>query len=623
MPVFTKNKRLMIKNISFVIISFVSLIFISGCANQGYPEGGPKDESPPRMVASDPPMNATNFKGDEIEIEFNELIVLRDAMQKVVVSPPLNKPPIIRGLGNKVTVILDEELQPATTYTIDFADAIQDNNEGNPLTGFTFSFSTGETQDSLQVSGHLFEADTHTPVAGALVMAHSNLADTAFTKTVPARVAKTNEKGEFTIMNLAEGKYRIFALEDMNRNYRFDQPGERIAWYPDLVEPTFEWRDRVDSLFKDSVTLDTVLYTKELVYLPDSIQLFLFQEDFEDQYLDTRERKERHRLDFIFNRPLEDSLRVKPIPSVTEKDDWFIYERSLRHDSVMIWITDSSLIARDSLTIEAVYPVRDSLNNLVDRVDTLKMFYRDRDTQENRKRRDGDEKEKPARVPLSVRLPGGNLDIGTSVLLSFPVPLSGIVIDSMELTQKADTVFQPVNFNIFQDSIRIRNFKIVHPWMPGGEYRLVIDSAAFQGIYGRVNNPLKSEFKIKTEESYGTLYIDVPNAGDNALLQVLNSKEEVIRKAWLPENGKLAFRYLKPGEYFLRILEDLNANGKWDTGDFSEGRQPERVHYYPEKIQLRANWDQGVTWDLNKFTIYDFVNRNRIKEKKTQSSGRR
>lgn len=623
MPVFTKNKRLMIKNISFVIISFVSLIFISGCANQGYPEGGPKDESPPRMVASDPPMNATNFKGDEIEIEFNELIVLRDAMQKVVVSPPLNKPPIIRGLGNKVTVILDEELQPATTYTIDFADAIQDNNEGNPLTGFTFSFSTGETQDSLQVSGHLFEADTHTPVAGALVMAHSNLADTAFTKTVPARVAKTNEKGEFTIMNLAEGKYRIFALEDMNRNYRFDQPGERIAWYPDLVEPTFEWRDRVDSLFKDSVTLDTVLYTKELVYLPDSIQLFLFQEDFEDQYLDTRERKERHRLDFIFNRPLEDSLRVKPIPSVTEKDDWFIYERSLRHDSVMIWITDSSLIARDSLTIEAVYPVRDSLNNLVDRVDTLKMFYRDRDTQENRKRRDGDEKEKPARVPLSVRLPGGNLDIGTSVLLSFPVPLSGIVIDSMELTQKADTVFQPVNFNIFQDSIRIRNFKIVHPWMPGGEYRLVIDSAAFQGIYGRVNNPLKSEFKIKTEESYGTLYIDVPNAGDNALLQVLNSKEEVIRKAWLPENGKLAFRYLKPGEYFLRILEDLNANGKWDTGDFSEGRQPERVHYYPEKIQLRANWDQGVTWDLNEFTIYDFVNRNRIKEKKTQSSGRR
>jgi hypothetical protein len=331
-PVFTKNKRLMIKNISFVIISIVSLIFISGCANQGYPEGGPKDEDPPRMVASDPPMNATNFEGDEIEIVFNELIVLRDALQKVVVSPPLNNSPTIRGLGNKVTVVFDEELQPATTYTIDFADAIQDNNEGNPLTGFTFSFSTGDTQDSLQVSGHLFEADTHTPVAGALVMAHSNHTDTAFTKTVPARVAKTNEKGEFTIRNLAEGRYRIFALEDMNRNYRFDQPGERIAWHPDLVEPTFEWRDRVDSLFKDSVTLDTVLYTKELVYLPDSIQLFLFQEDFEEQYLDSRERQERHRLDFIFNRPLEDSLQVKPISGNTEEDDWFIYERSLRQD---------------------------------------------------------------------------------------------------------------------------------------------------------------------------------------------------------------------------------------------------------------------------------------------------
>lgn len=623
MPVFTKNKRLMIKNISFVIISIVSLIFISGCANQGYPEGGPKDEDPPRMVASDPPMNATNFEGDEIEIVFNELIVLRDALQKVVVSPPLNNSPTIRGLGNKVTVVFDEELQPATTYTIDFADAIQDNNEGNPLTGFTFSFSTGDTQDSLQVSGHLFEADTHTPVAGALVMAHSNHTDTAFTKTVPARVAKTNEKGEFTIRNLAEGRYRIFALEDMNRNYRFDQPGERIAWHPDLVEPTFEWRDRVDSLFKDSVTLDTVLYTKELVYLPDSIQLFLFQEDFEEQYLDSRERQERHRLDFIFNRPLEDSLQVKPISGNTEEDDWFIYERSLRHDSVMIWITDSSVISRDSLTIEAVYPVRDSLNKLVDRVDTLKMFYRDRNAEENRKRRDKDEREEPARVPLSVRLPGGSLDIGTSVMLSFPVPPSRIVIDSMELAQKTDTVFQPVNFNISQDSVRIRNFEIDHPWIPGGEYRLVIDSAAFQGIYGRVNNPLKSEFKINTEDSYGTLYVDVPNAGDNALLQVLNSQEKVIRKAWLPDNGKLAFRYVKPGEYFLRIVEDLNANGKWDTGDFNEGRQPERVHYYPEKIQLRANWDQGITWDLNEFTIYDFVNRNRIKEKESQSSGRR
>jgi hypothetical protein len=621
--VFTKNKRLMIKNISLVIISFISLIFIFGCANQGYPEGGPIDEDPPKMIASDPPLNATNFKGERIEIEFNELIVLRDAMQKVVISPPLNTPPTIRGLGNKVTVIFDEELQPATTYTIDFADAIQDNNEGNPLTGFTFSFSTGETQDSLQVSGHLFEADTHTPVAGALIMAHSNPSDTAFTKTVPARVAKTNEKGEFNILNLAEGKYRIFALEDMNRNYRFDQPGERIAWYPELVEPTFEWRDRVDSLFKDSVTLDTVLYTKELVYLPDSIQLFLFQEDFEEQYLDTREREERHRLDFIFNRPLEDSLRVKPISGDTGKDDWFIYERSLRHDSVMIWITDSSLISRDSLTIEAVYPVRDSLNNLVDRVDTLQMFYRDRTAEGNRNRRDRDEEEEPERVPLSVRLPGGNLDIGSFVLLRFPVPLAEIVVDSMELSQKADTVFQPVDFNIFQDSIRIRNFVINHPWMPGEAYRLVIDSAAFHGVYGRVNNPLKSEFTIKTEDSYGTLYIDVLNSGEDALLQVLNSKEEVIRKAWLPENGKLAFRYVKPGEYFLRILDDLNANGKWDTGDFSEGRQPERVYYYPEKIQVRANWDQSVKWDLNEFTIYDFVNRNRIKENESQSSGRR
>jgi uncharacterized protein (DUF2141 family) len=611
----------MFKNISLFFVLILLIFGFSYCANIGYPEGGTIDETPPKMIRSTPPINSTNFDGDEINIEFNELIVLKEAFQKVVVSPPLNTPPVIRGMGKKVTVTFDEELQPGATYTIDFADAIQDNNEGNFLEGFSFSFSTGETQDSLEISGHVFDAFTHAPVSGVVVMAHTNHADTAFTNMIPPRVAKTNEKGVFTIRNLAEGQYRIFALEDMNRDYKFDQPGERIAWHDELVEPSFEYRDRIDSLFTDSVTLDTVLITQELAYIPDSLKLFLFQADYKEQYLDSRDRKDRHRLDFFFNRKLEKPLEVNVINAEPEKEDWFIYEHSLNHDTVMVWMNDSSLISRDSLTVELIYPIRDSLRNLVDKRDTLKMFHRSREDQKKRKK-DDDEQESPKVDPLMVRSPKGKLEIGSTAYFNFPAPLSEVYLDSMKLSMLVDTLYQPVAFDLKSDSIRIRQFALVHDWQPGAEYKIEVDSAAFRDIYGRVNNSINGNLTIKTEDSYGVLYVDASGMGENALLQVLDRKESIVRKGVLPANGKLAFRYLKPGNYFLRILNDTNQNGKWDTGDFSDGRQPERMLYYPDLIEIRANWDQVVPWGIDEFEIYDFINRNRVKKENRNSSKR-
>lgn len=611
----------MLKNISFFVLVSLLIFGFSRCANQGYPEGGPTDETPPRMISSTPPLNATNFDGDEIRIEFNELIVLKEAFQKVMVSPPLNTPPVIRGMGNQITVSFEEELQPATTYTIDFADAVTDNNEGNVLEGFSFSFSTGETQDSLEISGHVFDAYTHAPVDGVIVMAHTNHADSAFTNMVPPRVAKTNEKGEFTIRNLADGQYRIYALEDMNRDYKFDQPGERIAWHDELVEPSFEYRERIDSLFTDSVTLDTVLITDELVYIPDSLKLFLFQADFKEQYLDSRDRKERHRLDFFFNRELEKPLEVNIVNAEPEKEDWFVYEHSQNHDTVMVWMNDSSLISRDSLTVELVYPVRDSLKNLEEKRDTLNMFHRERE-ERNRKKRGDDEEEGPKVEPLRVRSPGNTMEIGSSAYFNFPAPLAEVYLDSLSLSIEVDTVFQPVTFDLRQDSISIRRFALLHDWQPGASYQFQVDSAAFRDIYGRVNNPIEGNITIKPEDSYGILYVDASGMGNNALLQVLNNQEAIVRKGVLPKNGKLAFRYLKPGKYYLRILEDENQNGKWDTGNFSESQQPERLLYYPDVIEIRANWDQVVPWDNEEYEVYDFINRNRVKNNNRNSNRR-
>ncbi len=606
----------MLKNILYCLFPGLLGGILSGCASQGYPEGGPKDETPPYMVSSTPAADSRNFKGTVIEIVFDELIQLNEVLQKVVISPPVEKTPAITGRGRMVQIKFDEELQPGTTYTIDFADAIRDNNENNPLTDFTFSFSTGESRDSLQIAGHLFEAATLTPVKGALVMAHVNHNDSAFTNMVPPRVAKTDEMGRFTIKNLSHQVYRVFALEDVNRNFRFDQPGERIAWHPQLVEPSFEYRQRIDSLFTDSVTLDTILVTKELVYIPDSLQLFLFQEDYKEQYLTSRERNVRNRLDFIFNRPLAKLPEISMVNAQPSLDKWYIFEHSANRDTVAVWLTDTTLIARDTLTVKLSYPMKDSLNNLVLKADTIKLFHFERS--ERKKRRKDDQEE--AVEPLSVTGPPKSLEIGANLWLDFPVPLASADTSAMKLYQLADTVYNPVKFSWMQDSIKIRSYKVVHPWQPEEKYRLLIDSAAFTGIYGLVNKPLKYDFDIKAINNYAILYVHVLQADSVMLLQLLNRQEVPVKQGYLPANGKIAFRYIKPGDYFLRIVEDVNKNGKWDTGNFKEGRQPERVSYFPDAISLRANWDQLVTWDIPAHPVYEFVEKNRAKKSGQRSN---
>ncbi len=606
----------MLRKILLYLLPGVLGLLVNGCASQGYPDGGPKDETPPRMVQSTPAPDSKNFKGRVIDIEFDELIKLNEVLQKVVISPPVDKMPTITARSKTVNIKFEGDLQPSTTYTIDFADAIQDNNENNPINNFTFSFSTGESMDSLQIAGHVFEAGTLTPVKGALVMAHVNHQDSAFTKMAPPRVAKTDELGRFTIKNLAKEVYRVFALEDVNRNYRFDQPGERIAWESKLIEPSFEYRDRIDSVFTDSLTLDTLMVSSVLAYLPDSLELFLFQEDYKTQYLSGRERKVRHRLDFIFNRPLEKRAEISMLNATPSKKDWFIYERSLANDTTSIWLTDSALISMDTLTVQFVYPVRDSLKKLIARTDTIKLFHFEE--ADRRKRKKDDEEETVE--PLRVEGPARNLNIMGRLWLGFPVPLASVDTTGITLTQLVDTLYQPVDYRWQQDSIRIRNYQILHDWLPGEKYRLEVDSAAFEGIYGLVNKPLKYDLEINKEDSYGTLYINTLQTDTTWLLQVLSKQEKLVSQGYLPPNGKIAFRYLKPGEYWLRIVADVNRNQQWDTGDFSKGRQPESVFYYPDAITVKANWDQKVPWDLVLHPNFEFVQKNRVKKSKAKAS---
>ena len=577
-----------------MLLILASLFSLWYCANPGTPTGGPKDEKPPVLVNSIPKQNALNFNGKTIELEFDELIQLKDANQKFVVSPPVNKRPIIDPRGKRIRITFEEELQPATTYTLDFADAISDNNESNILENFRFSFSTGESTDSMVIAGNLFDAYDLSPADGILVFLHKNLEDSAFVKLVPNRIAKTDAKGRFSIQNVAPGEYRLFALDDLNRNYKFDQRGEQIAFVKEVVVPSFEYR-----MVNDSVAIDSVVAREQLFYLPDSIQMHLFKEKPVDQYLKSEERKQANKLSFMFNLPLNRNARFS-FPGRTQNDQPFVMERSLQNDTVTLWLTDSLMYNQDSLKIAVNYPALDSLLNPIERIDTLDMWHF---TVEQKKRRKKDEKEEiPA---LKINVPS-TIDLYAPLNIVLPTPAKYADQAGLKLFLKSDTLQNNLTFSFEQDTLNVRRYKLQYNWQPGEEYVLAMDSASFIDFYGVANKPTSHNFSIRKLDSYGTLYINVANPQPNYLIQIINRDEKVLRQSYVPASGKIAFRYIKVGEYMLKIVDDTNRNGVWDTGDYATQLLPEEVFYYPEKVNVRANWDIKIEMDRALFDVYEF-----------------
>ena len=243
------------------ILLAASLLVFIACASMGTPDGGPFDEEPPILMEAKPAIGATNVKTGKITLDFNENIKLVNAFEKVVVSPPQSQMPEIKYSGKRVTVELMDTLIPNTTYSIDFGDAIVDNNEGNPYEDFAYYFSTGDVVDTLAVSGTVLNAEDLEPIKGIVVGLHSCIDDSAFTKKAFERVARTDSRGHFVIKGIAPGKYRVYALGDANNNNLFDQKSETLAFMDTYVSPFASPAIRPDTVWRDSVTVDTIIYT--------------------------------------------------------------------------------------------------------------------------------------------------------------------------------------------------------------------------------------------------------------------------------------------------------------------------------------------------------------------------
>ena len=576
------------------------LILTYSCASIGNPNGGPYDESPPKYVTSIPLPNQTNYKGQKIEILFDELIQLDKPSENVIVTPPQRELPIIRSAGKKISVELKDTLLENTTYTIDFTNSVADNNEKNIFENFSFAFSTGESIDTLEIAGTLLNAENLEPMAGITIGLHSNLADSAF-RTVPfLRTTRTNDRGQFTIRNVAEGTYRIYALNDLNRDYLFDQPGEDIAFLDSLVVPSFEFATRQDTIWKDSLTVDSIVTVNYTHFLPDDIELRLFKEKFERQYLLKPERPSENLFTLRFNSALDTFPIPTPIPMnfVPEQEDWFFVQETEGGKAVNYWLKDSSVWKRDTLLVQITYPKSDSLNVLRPQVDTVQFLMRHRPSTKKKKKKD-DEPEPIDFLGMQVDAPS-SMDLFDTVSVVFSEPVLELDKKYFSLQQKVDTLWQPVEFDFFPDSLNSLGFFINRPWKYGEEYLLEVDSAVIYSIYGKWNDKLQNEFKIKKKEEYGDLYVSIQGVDTTAFVELLNGSDQPVRKVPV-KNGGALFMNLKPDKYYIRLTIDLNGNGVWDTGNYAEKRQPEMVYYLPKQFDIKANWqiEEEEPWDIH------------------------
>ena len=327
-----------IYNAASALLAFAAL---SGCAAIGNPDGGPFDETPPRITGSHPDNGATGVKTKKVTIDFNEFIRLENASEKVVISPPQVEQPEIKVTGKKIHVELFDSLKPNTTYSIDFADGIVDNNEGNPLGDYCFRFSTGDAIDTLEVSGYVLNADNLEPVKGMTVGLHSDLSDSAFTTKPFERVSRTDANGHFTVRGIAPGSYRIYAVNDMDQTFSYSQRSEKIAWLDSIIVPSSELRYRVDTIYNEQGKVDTTVTVPFVQYLPNDITLLAFTPRPIQQYMSGSERKSHEKFTLRFALPLDSMPEIKGLNF--DESDAYILEHTARYDTLTFWMKDTAV----------------------------------------------------------------------------------------------------------------------------------------------------------------------------------------------------------------------------------------------------------------------------------------
>lgn len=588
------------KSLYYIFIIIAAAVMYS-CANTGNPSGGPIDKTPPIFMRSNPTPNAVNVKDRKIEIFFDEIVTLKDPSTKIIVSPAQTEMPRMSALGRKVTVELVDSLLPNTTYTIDFSNSIQDNNEGNAIDNFAFAFSTGSVIDSMRVSGYVLDSRTLEPMQSVVVGLQSNLADSAFHKEKLQRVALTNDRGQFTIRNVSPGSYHIFALKDLDRDYKFGNPTEDIAFLDSIIVPSIGSREAADTVYNDLNEIDTIMRATRPAYFPNDILLSMFNEDRKSQYLANNLRVDSTRISLTFAAASDTLPSLSIVGRNDVPDQWYTLERSQTNDTLTYWIRPPHLVSADTLMVATTYLRTDTASNLSWGTDTLKFTFQRQKAKKKKKNEETDSLEQIRFMELHP-LANGTQEVYAPLLLQTGTPIERYSREAFHLQRKLqnDTTFYPAEIKsiaLRDSTLSRRDLMLKVDWEPGAAYTLAVDSLAMTDIYGLQTKPLKVDFNVRKMEEYGNIVFNIPAVRDSAIVELLDGTEKIVLKAPV-KSHRAELLNLLPGKYYARLFIDRNGNGKYDTGNYDMHLQPEETVYYPGAINLKKNWDVEQTWDI-------------------------
>ncbi len=588
--------HVVINRIIQVAVIIYLAVTLYGCANKSSgPQGGPKDENPPKVKKESPLNGSLNYQAKEVEVEFDEIIVLESVLTNLLVSPPQKTPPAINAYGKKLRVKFEEDLVDSTTYTISFGDAIVDNNEKNVLKGYSFSFATGDVLDTMQVAGTMLNAEDLNPISGKVVGIYAESDDSVFTQKPFLRIARTDENGEFVVKNVKPGKYRVYGLNDINRDYTL-QPGEGLAINDSIIEPYTRIEEMSDTIWADSVTVDSVHTYMGTQYYPNDVLLRYYEENRKRQYYMKSERKEPHAFSLFFATEAKQLPVLHPLTSGWS-DSTVLRQTNRTNDTITYWMRDTAIIGTDTLRFVMDYMKTDSLFELQLQSDTISVVYRAPRIAKNNKKKDKENEKEPMQFLKFKHNASGTFEIYNPVRLQMESPIETYDTAHFHLIEYVDTieVVRPYTFEA-NDSINM-HFSLSYPWEAEKKYKLTIDSAAMCDIYGAHNDAFSTDFTIRSLEEYSKVIVKLSNYDDRAIIQMMDDKDKVVRELPAAESGAV-FEHLSPKDYYMRLFIDENADGKWTTGEYAKKRQPEPVYYFPNKLTLRANWDFEENWDF-------------------------
>jgi len=598
----------------YIIYAGFLLLLLASCANPVAPTGGPKDETPPEITRTSPPAQSTNFTGNEIILYFSEYVSLKDISQQLIISPPVKEAPAFKTKGKSLVAEFKDPWRSETTYNIFFGNAIVDITESNPIPGYKFTFSTGNVLDSMIIAGKLINAFNLTPVKAAYVMLYDTIYDSIPYKQIPYYITRTNDQGEFELTNLRNLPYKMFALTDINANYLYDMPTEEISFIDTLITPweqtkkagTLKVGSGTDTKADTTAVEENVVVTNfgnDSIVITDTINLASGQEtampvpdsikvlEQKGKYIQLLHFKEVDSIQSLIRVPL---LRENVLafhfkypakdPKFRQLDEGYmdapVLLRNRFNDTITMWLPGYTA---DSIRLEV--SERGSV------LDTIEMSVKPREKTVKK-----NEMVKKPTLALTSNIVMSRLKPGTPLRVTFADPLLSHQMEKMIL--KHDSLIVTNASFAFNDSIK-KQLVVEFPWKEGLAYSLTIPDSTFTGIMGFSNDSITLTFMgTKEEESANlALAIDIPQSTPY-IIQLLDSKDKLIEQATIKEDKTINFRYIAPGKYRIKAIDDRNGNGYWDTGKYLAGRYPERVLYYPVELELRTNWTLEEQWQI-------------------------